>query len=246
MNTWICYPVPLDNEAVEAEFLPYARRFVESWIQHPPGADFRLGVVCAHKEPSDAVLEIFRPLWPAYWRYDGEGADMGAAQFMARHAPESFIVAMTSRCYFHAGGWLERLTDTRKEFGPGLYGASGASREGGQNHLCLRCYGLDASIWNQYPKNLSTRDLGVEFEAHNGLVNFVREKGCQVRAVYWDSIDGPLTWHDPWDIFRKGTQRNLLVWDRHTDIYRDADQDKKVLLAEMARPKTVEAQGQPA
>ena len=149
MKAWICYPMPLDNRVVEAEFKPYAKRFVETWMRHPPGAACVLSVVCAHKEAPPDVRKIFEPLKPDYVTYHGYGADMGAAQFLASMRG-GVIVAMTSRCYFHRGGWLRRLAAARGAMGmcPGLYGLSGSSEQGGHNHLCLRAYALDAFIWN--------------------------------------------------------------------------------------------------
>ena len=70
---------------------------------------------------------------------------------------------------------------------------------------------------------LLTRDYGVAFEAKNGLRDFASRLGFPSRAVYWDSVRTEDEWHEPENIFRKGDQSNLLVWDKHTDQYRDSD-----------------------
>jgi hypothetical protein len=235
MRTWICYPMPMDSPEVYSRFLPAAQRFADKWRSHPPGADCLLAIVCNHSEPSPEVQKLFARTGAAFWAYPENGCDMGSAQYLAYHVPQDFIVAMTSRSYPWRSGWLVPVLDARRNFGPGLYGLSGASREGSTEHLCLRSYAMDARLWNEYPIHLNNRALGPAFEAQMGLANWLLSRNNAVRAVYWRGSYPPDRWFEPENRFRNGDQSDMLIWDRHSDGYRDADPETKARLEHITR-----------
>jgi hypothetical protein len=230
MKVWLCYPMPMDSPSILAEFRPYAERFADTLRKFPPGIDTQLAVVCCHSEPSRDIQEIFKGLNPSYWHYEENGCDMGSAQYLAFHVPESFVIAMTSRCYFHRAGWADPMLAARFNYGPGVYGASGASRQNGIEHLCLRCYGLDASVFNEYPIHLNSRALGPAFENQCGLVNWLKGRSMAAMLVYWDGVHTRDTWFEPKNRFRNGDQSNMLVWDRHTDGWANASPEERTEL----------------
>jgi hypothetical protein len=41
-------------------------------------------------------------------------------------------------------------------------------------------------------------------------------------------------WRKPENIFRRGDQSNLLVWDRHTEIFAKASEEERAKLAKLS------------
>ncbi len=151
---------------------------------------------------------------------------------------EDFLINMTSRCYLHREGWLKRYMEARTKYGPGLYGAS-ASHEGGTPHICTRAYALDASLIRDYPHLIDTRAKGQKFECGEWcLTSWIKSRKLPTMQVTWDSEQDEAHWRDPKEqgIYRRNNQSAMLVWDRHSDLYRDASAEEKIRLEKMADP----------
>lgn len=194
-----------------------------------------LFAVVQGEDASEELFDMFQGLPAIFERYD-HGADLGAQQYIARLSDDAFQVNMTTRCYFHREGWLARYVFYRNRLGPGFYGAS-HSREGGKLHVCTRGHAYDVEDFKLYPHNIISRDQGVFFECGQGCV-----------SEWFTSIGRPrrvLGWNGDYSMseeiengFRNGDQSNMLIWDKHTDIYRDADEAEKKRLRDMAYPET--------
>ena len=208
------------------------RRFCDTYRQHSPGADHRVWAVLFGQSETPEIEAIFKGMPVDFIRYDGGGMDIGAAQSCARFLePDFFTVNFTSRAYFHRPGWLGVLARAREQYGQGLYGLS-SSREGGRFHICTRGYSLDAGDFARYPTEIVSRNQGVYFECgEHSLTEWCREQGLRGYVV---TFCGVTNWE--WTVaeltpevqsFRVGDQSDMLVWDRHTDIFRDADLDEK-------------------
>lgn len=225
MKVLIVYPVPFDNWD---EFEPAVRRFTNSFKACPPGCDYTLVAVGTWGEPTDDVRRMFygiKTVWqPAYDNL----YDSGCWQQVAQRVPEpqdTFLVCFTSRVWFHRAGWLNHLVSARQDLGSGLYSTS-ASQEGGRMHLCLRAFGVDARYLISYPERLDDRSKGWGFETGKFADLVVREGG-ETHAVYWSGWYPWARAQAPDNIFRRGDQSNLLVFDRHSDLYAQADPEEK-------------------
>lgn len=237
MTMIFVYPVPLDSEGVWFLFKPFVKRFCDTWRKFPPGADCEILVVLNNGDTTNELLEMFDGLPVTWMRYDGAGADAGSWQHASRLRPGCFMVACNTRTYFHRAGWLQLLIHFREEFGPGLY-ATSASHEGGKLHACIRTVGIDTDLFNKYPVDLVSRDHGCFFEIgrDNPLGCFsewVESLGFPANVVYWSGCYEKKDWFMPDNIFRKGDQSNLLVWDKHTELWERSDlQEKSRLVKE--------------
>lgn len=245
MKFVIILPLPLDAWDV---FYPFVQRFIDTFRTHPPGYDdYRLAVVVEGGTITKDIAAIFYGLKPAFFHCPHDGADIGGAQYVANHLGQlidlknvkskedwewidSWILGMTSRCYFHRAGWLSRLADAINKHGDGLYGAS-ASFEGFMPHICTRGYALPAYYWREYPHLIDSRAKGPYFE--NGqwcLTSWCRSQGLECWQVTWDGEQQQEQWRTPRNIFRHGDQSNMLWWDKHTDWYAHADHHEKIRL----------------
>lgn len=166
-------------------------------------------------------------------RYD-KGADLGAQQYIARVSDDAFQVNMTSRCFFHREGWLRHLVNYRNHHGPSLYGVS-TSKEGSTNgwYVCTRGHTYDVEDFKLYPHDIHTKDQGMAVECGDmSISRWFENIGRKCLLSTWDGCYPLGTIIE--NAFRNGNQEQMLVWDRHTEIYAEADPKEKKRLAEMA------------
>jgi hypothetical protein len=235
LNALLVYPLPFDDWDT---FLPFVRRFTDTFRKHPPGHDYVLYAMCCWGDETDSIREMFYGIKTLFIPYYENGCDIGCAQRASKSIAEAntFALNFTTRCYFHRPGWLKRYMQARKELGPGLYGAT-TSWEGGHAHVCTRAYGLDSDLFHKYPALIDTRHKGEYFEVGDGsITNWILEEGFPAVQVTWDGVRhlADSRHADETDIFRRGTQSACLVWDKHTDAYANADPKEKQRLARLA------------
>lgn len=235
----VVYPIPNESPEVWKLFKPSVQRFVAGLHQFPPGIEYDLVPVLFDTDLTGEVTDLFVGLpVDQFLHYKGEGADIGAAQWVARGCDDDeFIVAMTSRIFFHRPGWLRQLWKARELYGVGLYGCF-ASKEGGKLHLCTRAYCMNAIVWNNYPFEITSRDQGTFFEVGLGnpegnLMEWAQSRNVPSYVVYWDGVRPMEHALVPDSIFRKGDQSNCLVFDRHTEIYHRASDEERRRLESM-------------
>lgn len=236
MKTTVVYPVPMDNVEVFKTFLPYIHRFTNTLRSFDPGVMYDLVAVCCNADPTDTIKFCFRDLPVTFLRYDGAGADLGSQQFVANQMPGCFQVNMTSRCYFHREDWLLQYVTARNVLGPALYGAS-ASWQCGRLHLCTRGHAYDTDDFVKYPHLINSRELGPMFEVFDGCVlRWFEENDRSAYVVHWGKALPKDKWFTEPNRFRNGDQSAMLIWDKHSDIYRDADPEEKERLARESEP----------
>lgn len=255
MRVIISYPLPFDNWAT---YRPWVEKFTRRFQQFPPGCDYEVLAVCNWGEPTDEVREWFYGIKTRFIPYFDNGCDLGGHQFVAEtlntpkgkgfldsDSDDSFVIGMTSRCFFHRAGWLERLIKVRKEKGPGIFFTS-ASKQGGTLHGCTRAFGMDASIWRAYPQEINSRLLGPYFEVglcnpYGNLLEWYTKYEEQYAAwlVHWDAVfELPHEWERyvaSKGRFRDGEQNAMLVHDWHSESYADATPEEKLKLEAMLR-----------
>lgn len=235
MKAAIIYPLPLDSEEVWERFKHYAKRFADTYRQfHPSYDSHEVFVVLNKGDKTEEISTMFNNMRVRFLRYDGDGFDLGSQQWLAKQLdPETFTVNLTTRCYFHCDSWLYMLLKARDTFGPQLYGCF-ASKESGKLHLCTRGHCMDAADWQEYPHEIKSRDQGVFVECGDGcLLDWFESRSKQGILVSRDGFTTKGAWFNVPNRFRNGTQSNCLIWDRHTDLYAEADTEEKERLERM-------------
>ncbi len=244
MKPIIVYPMPQDSKEVWEIFQPFILRFLETFTKHPGDCEIALihcaehpsGVMSLSQLNAHAAALHSLPCKFSTYAYPDNGCDIGSAQWLSKQLPpEQLMIMMTSRCYFHKDGWLERYLYAHSKDPDALLGAS-ASYEGGKRHICTRAYAMKAGLFAAYPHLIDTRPKGQMFEVGEWcLSDWIAEQGRKLIQVTFDGEQEQAEWRKPDNIYRKGDQSNCLVWDRHTDIWRDADVFEKIRLEEMVR-----------
>ncbi len=234
MKAIIVYPIPFDDWQT---FQPFVERFASTFKEFPPGiSNYELWAVPNWGEPTPEIKSLFYGIKTVWLPYNGHGCDIGSAQLVAQHCeyPDTFVLAMTSRCYFHRRDWLLRFVEARQKRGPGLYGAF-ASWESGTPHICTRAYGMTAGEWNDYPHVIDTREKGQQFEVGEWCVSrWMSQRNGKLVQVLWDEENEIGNWRKPQGIFRSDRQQCCLVWDKHTDAYAEADDEEKKRLESLS------------
>lgn len=227
-------PVPNETPEVWATFKPFVERFLSTLNKFDPGSDYDLHLVRSGDPwiDSDLKLDEQRVL-PFIERYDGNGWDIGAAQYMASQlSPSDLVVSFTTRSYFHRDGWLKALLDARNTFGPGLYGTSASNQI--RHHVCVRSYLLEVADFQDYPWTIDSRALGPCFETGVDYYNSGRpwvksiteHMASLCRPLKIVRFDGVFDTRESIGMkngFRNGDQSEMLVWDKHSDIYAQAN-----------------------
>lgn len=231
MKISVTYPLPFYNAEVWSEFKPYTVRFCETWNKFPPGIDCVLNVWVIRGVIDDGIMSMFQGLPVVFNNYNGPGFHISAQQQSATDSKENcFEVNFTSRCYFHRSGWLERYYLARGQYGPALYGI--ADSLDSHHHLCTRGHAYDTDDMKQYPHLIDSRIKEYFQESGEGcLLDWFRSIGRKAYIVSWSGvrevIDRPVETENGW---RCGDQSDVLIWDKHSDIYANAsDADKAKL-----------------
>lgn len=231
MRTILVYPIPFN---VWGQYSAYVKRFTDTFKEFPPCADYELWATCHWGEPTDEVRQWFYGIKTKFVPYYANGCQVGAQQQVASTRENDFIIGITSHAYFFRAGWLDRFMKVREQYGPGLYGTCGSQE--GKLHMRTNFYGLDAEFWHAYPHEIETREDCSKFECGEwSLWDWFWDHMPHFfnGVVYWDSVD-PVE-HQLVNGYRDGNQEQLLVWDRHTDIWQNAQNQEKRRLADLAK-----------
>lgn len=230
MRTILVYPIPFN---VWPQYWEYVQRFANTFKEFPPGHDYELWATCHWGEPTDEVRRWFYGIKTKFVPYYANGCQIGAQQQVAMTLEDAFIIGITSHAYFFRAGWLDRFMFARRLYGQGLYGTCGSLE--GKPHLRTNFYGMDASLWNRYPKSIETREDCSKFECGHWCLSdwFYQLSEHSPIVVHWDSVD-PIE-HQVANGYRDGNQEQLLVWDRHTEVYQNSEPEEQQRLSNLAK-----------
>jgi hypothetical protein len=195
-------------------------RFLRTYDQFKPEEDHQLVIIdCGGAATFNYT---FRSL-----EYYGNGWDCGAYQFAADAIDCDLLVCCNAWTYFWRFDWLRLLQKAYVEHGPGIYGVSASFERG--PHLRTPCFAIATELLREYPIHVKDRYSCNSFEAsEHSITRFVQRLGKPAMLVTADGSNWVQpNWRAASNIFRRGDQSNVLVWDRHTDLYRDSDSDYK-------------------
>lgn len=213
------------------------RRFAESYRTLDAGYAHDL-YICTSGAPlteqSKTTLEgiPFKVL-----RYDGGGYDIGAYQQSAKHLQSyDFAVCLNSQAHIRKANWLSYFAEAFERFGVGVYGASSSFEI--SPHIRTCCIAFTPRLILEYPLEVRCRYDAVVFEhSPKNFSQWALEKGLPVCVVGQSGVDQLADSRKRPDIFRRGSQADLLINDRHTIIYNSASPAEKERLGNQADGK---------
>ncbi len=182
MNIALVYVHPT---AAASVYVPLARRFVESYMENPPGeADHELYVsVNGGVEFGDWTRHLFRPLVPQFLQHNNYGKDIGAYQAAADVIECDLMVCLGSPIHFHRAGWLDRIVMAYMENGPAVYSPWGFQHP--RPHLRTTAFWCPPELLNSYPTRVSDRERYQFEHGDNSIALWSQKQGFEPIQVTW-------------------------------------------------------------
>lgn len=195
------------------------KRFFDSYRKFTPTIPHDLIIVrCGATEGETD----FDAIATHYMRFDGWGSDCATYQAVVRVLDYDLVLCLNTLAYPCQLGWLEPFVAALETHGKGVYGAT-ASYENNP-HLRTPAIAFHPDVLREYPFTTVNRTDSVRFESgKNSITQWALRNGYPAILVTANGRYYQDSWRKGENIYRRGDQSNCLIWDRHTDIYRDAD-----------------------
>lgn len=206
----------------------YASRFVASWLEHPPGAECDVFILCNGGMLAREVGLIFAPLSPRFVARSNTGWDIGGAIEAANGpcATYDLMLCLGESVHFHREGWLARLAEAHAKHGEGMYGCFGSYVI--RPHLQTTAFATSPGLLRRYPHKVESREDRYQFEhGKQSFWKWVVAQGKPALLVTWDGCYPVRQWRAAPNILWRGDQSNCLMWTNHTDRYAKANDATK-------------------
>jgi hypothetical protein len=230
------------EKATDAAPLPQGwsdilRRFVESYRAFPAGHAHDLYICVSGASLSQHSMAILAGTQFRALRYDGGGWDVGAYQHAAKHLLDyDFVVCLNSQAHVIKANWLLFFAQAFEKFGVGVYGASSSFET--FPHIRTCCLAFPPRLILEYPLDVRCRYDAELFEhSPRGFSPWAIEKGLPVCVVTQSGVDPLAESRNRPNVFRRGSQGELLIHDRHTILYSSASPAEKEQLERKADGK---------
>lgn len=231
-----------------------SKRFVDTYFVNPPGEEHTTTIVCNGGQPTGERRALFDRLPNvSYLDHDNSGWDIGAFIAASKQSTADMAVYFGPSIYFYRAGWLTRMVEAWQKHGPGMYGMTSSFES--SPHLNTTGFWCSPKWLAEYPYPMVTKNdrynfehgtanksQGIKAPDTNGARTFwriIHKKGLPVKLVTWDGEYDWWDWRKPANIFRRGSQSNMLLgwhhgdrwfglnpktkdqWTRHTDAISD-------------------------
>lgn len=219
------------------EYEPGFQRWLASYFRYLPSIKHRVVVIERYAKGEQLPVPGF--IYQTV-RYDGGGWDCGAWQFAARNLNAELLVCFNSTTQIMGENWLERFVDAVDIYGSGLYGPM-ASLEVAP-HIRTPCMIFTPEVMNAYPFEVLSREDTYRFESMGfacvpNISMWTRADGKPVKMVTWSGVYDLLDCRKPPNVFRSGDQSDLIVKDKHAELYEQSDAAGKAYLEQLTKPK---------
>lgn len=189
---------------------PLARRFVESYLEHPPGETDHEIIVAVNSGRSGCpeYEQLMRPLSCDFVMHDNQGKDIGAFQVLSRRLDCDLMICLGAPVHFCRSGWLDRIRNVYEQEGPGLY-SPWAFHEP-KPHVRTTAFWLPPQLFRSYPHEIYN---GNRYEFEHGdrsIYAHTKQEGLEAFQVTWDGCYTKKDWHQV-------TASSTLFLDQHTD-----------------------------
>lgn len=208
------------------------KRFLKTYLQHKPKIPHDVLVVnCGGYKPDTLLDSIAND----YVTSIGTGFDCGTYQEVnCALLKYDLVVAMNTHVYFWRDNWLEPIVAAARHHGPGFYGPTASYER--NPHLRTPCIAYHPGLMSEYPTYPKNRDECGDCEAGpNNFALWSDNRGFPTLLITGDGKAwAKQMWRHPPNIFRRGDQSNILIFDRHIDVYKESTNEQKILYARQA------------
>lgn len=218
----------------DKHYIDLANRFIGTYRACPPGADHDTIVICNNGKPSAQTRELFKPLpHLSFFEHNNSGYDIGGYIALARQLEEGPMFCCGSSAHFRKPGWLGKMMEAWRRFGPGVYGSLATYEV--RPHFCTTGFLVPAEVLNAYPYRV--REVTDRYAFEHGprsLVNFATDHGLPTNLVTWDGVYDRSLWRKPANIYVSGDQSNCLTFFKHSDSYETSSNPEKLRRKKLA------------
>lgn len=192
MKTTLVYIHPCANAQT---YVPMARRFVETYMEHPPGETDHELYVCINGgiEMGEWNKNLFQPLSPRFFQHNNYGKDIGAYQAAADLIECDLLVCLGSPLHFHRAGWLDRIMMAYLENGPAVYSPWGFQVP--RPHLRTTAFWCPPEFLNSYPVRVGNGDRYAFEHGANSIALWSQKQGYEPLQVTWRGTYRMEGWH---------------------------------------------------
>lgn len=202
----------------------FAARLAATYREFPPGADHSTLVVCNGGPAAHSTGVILGDLPDCHFLPRlNDGWDLGAYVSVSNGITSDFdmMLCLGQSVFFHRAGWLSRLVQAWKTYGPGMYGFF--SSHSPRAHLQTTAFATSPELLRQHPWRVSTKTERYEFEhGHRSFWRTLALAGKSSILVTWDGLWNSKQWRQPPNILWRGDQSNCLLFCNHTEHYVEA------------------------
>lgn len=199
--------------------MEYFRRFVESYINNPPGAEHYTVIVANGGPFKKEHYNLFDRMGECTYHYgDNIGYDLGAYISISRDIkyPSNTMFCCGTSLYFKKPGWLKRLLDVWDEYGPSIYGTLSTHQI--RPHIRTTGFLVPKFMLFTYPHPTITLAQRYNFEhGEESICWWARILKHRPLVVSWMGVHDWQEWENIPLGYRKGNQSNCLCYDSHSD-----------------------------
>jgi hypothetical protein len=223
----------VDPNAPNPEYYTqFHKRFTATYMEFIPPIEHGLHICCCGAySPKDMEGRLVARVSEIH-RYYGAGWDIGAFQHCANSINADLLVCLSTPVYFHRADWLEKIVAAVEKHGDGLYGTMASYEH--SPHIRTSCFAVNPRHLREYPNVINTRERARFFESTDWNFSAWMERSHPVILVLPDGTYQRTDWRKYPNIFRRGDQSNVLVRDRHWDIYHVAGLEERAALEKAA------------
>ncbi len=211
-----------------------AKRFAASYKAYPPEYAHRLILINSNGGLTDDVAANFSDIPHEVIVYRGSGWDIGGHHFAAfTLPPDEWIMGLSSWTHFRRPGWLKAFAEAREKFGDGLFGSTSSFEK--RPHIRGTGYLIRCGRIHRYPHGCNSREESLTHEAgETSLTDWCINEGYGAWLVTPEKTVPLAESRSLPNIFRRGDQSNIWIYDKHTEVYDNAAAKEKTRLELLA------------
>jgi hypothetical protein len=172
-----------------------ARRFTESYCNHPPGVnDHELVVVVnGGGEITTRQRRLFDPLSPAFTSHDNAGRDLGAFFKAADTIDADLMVFLGAPVRPRMDGWLDWIVQCYLANGPGFYGQCAFRHP--STHIRTTAFWCSPDLLLKYPFEVSAGTRYAVEHGESSLTLWAQREGFGVWQVTRKGVFAMNDWY---------------------------------------------------
>lgn len=176
-------------------YFPMARRFVEKYMEFPPGTtDHQLYVVVnGGASASPHQRSLFEPLVPEFIYHDNSGKDVGAYMMAAKSLRCDLLVCMGTPTRPAIAGWLDVIVRAVEDNGPGLFGPWAFHVP--TPHIRTTVFAISPIILNSYPVCVDDSRRYHFEHSHESITTYTMKMGLPVLQITARGVFSIENWH---------------------------------------------------